>query len=186
MKKLCVFMAALMFLGVAFAASQPVPGKKLELGTAVAFFSFKQDGSTSSYSYLNVPVRLGLFIWKGLEIEPEVQFTIPMNSGGKGDTTYFLLGNITYNFKTAGKLVPFIGGGAGFGNGIPIFGMIEGGSGDKTTAFDGVAGVKFLIGKVAALRAEYRFNRYTWDADWMLEKEKGTYHQFFVGLSLFF
>ena len=188
MKKFCMFMVVLMAFGAAVAAAQPVAGKKFELGTAVSFFSIKEDGSEGgSWGYLTVPVRFGYFIWKGLEIEPEIQVTIPVNSEGKGDTTYFLLGNLTYNFATSGKLVPFIGGGAGFGNGIPFFlGLVEGSSDEKTFAFDGVVGLKYIIAKVAALRAEYRFNRFTWDAPWMIEKEKGTFHQFFVGICLFF
>jgi opacity protein-like surface antigen len=185
MKKTFVFLGILLFLGVTFAASQPVPGKKFELGTSIAFFSVKADDSTSSTSYLTIPVRFGWFIWKGLEIEPEAQFFFPV-SQDSGDTTYFLQARLTYNFKTAGKLIPFIGGGAGFGNGIPIFGMVEGSNDERTSVFDGVAGVKFLIGNIAALRAEYQFNRYTWKDTVSVASEHGNFHQVLVGLSIFF
>jgi len=185
MKKLGVFLAVLVFAGVTFAGSQPVAGKKFELSTALSFLSVKADDSEESYSYLSIPVRFGWFVWKGLEIEPEAQVFIPTGGEG-GDTTYFLLGKLLYNFKTPGPLVPFIGGGVGYGNGLPIFGIIEGGSGEKFTDFCGVAGVRYVIGNAAALRAEYRFNRYSWEWDPLIEKEKGTVHQIFVGLSLFF
>jgi opacity protein-like surface antigen len=189
-KKFCVFLTALLFLGVTFAASQPVPGKKFELGTSVSFFSVKyqyaEDGYSNSWTVLNVPVRFGWFIWKGLEIEPEVVMTVPLGQD-HGDMAYFLGANLAYNFKTSGKLVPFIGGSAGFGNGIPYMGWVEGGSGQTTSAFGGLAGVKYLLGNIAAIRAEYRFLSYKWNnADYPYDNETGTIHQILVGLSIFF
>jgi opacity protein-like surface antigen len=189
MKKLCVFLAALLFLGATFAMSQPVPGKKFEFGTAVNFFSVSYeygDGYSDSWTVLNVPIRFGWYVWKGLAIEPEVILTIPIGED-MGDMTYFAGVNLAYNFKTKGKLVPFIGGSAGIGNGIPLMGVVEGSSGEEVTAFGGLAGVKYLLGNIAAIRAEYRLLRYSWkDADDPLYDETGTIHQILVGLSVFF
>ena len=189
MKKLCVFLAVLLFLGATFAASQPVPGKKFELGTSMNFFSLKwenADGYSDSWTVLNVPIRFGWYVWKGLAIEPEVILTIPIGED-MGDMAYFAGVNLAYNFKTKGKLVPFIGGSAGFGNGIPYMGLVEGGSGEKVTAFGGLAGVKYLLGNIAAIRAEYRLLRYDWnDANDPDYDETGTIHQILVGLSIFF
>jgi len=188
MKKLGVFFAVLLFLGATFAASQPVPGKKFELGTSVNFFSVKYEveiGYSDSWSILNVPIRFGWYVWKGLELEPEVIMTFPL-SGGK-DMAYFAGVNLAYNFRTKGKLVPFIGGSAGIGNGIPYMGWVEGGSGEKVTAFGGLAGVKYLLGNIAAIRAEYRLLRYDWnDDDDPDYDETGTIHQILLGLSIFF
>ncbi len=189
MKKLCVFLAALLFLGATFAMSQPVPGKKFELGTSVNFFSVKYEfagGFSDSWTVLNVPVRFGWFVWKGLEIEPELIMTIPIGQDS-GEMVYFLGANLAYNFKTSGKLVPFIGGSAGFGNGIPYMGWVEGGSGQRTSAYGGLAGVKYLLGNIAAIRAEYRLLFYTWkDTDFPDDNETGTIHQVLIGLSIFF
>ncbi|OGD27571.1 MAG: hypothetical protein A2028_04045 [Candidatus Aminicenantes bacterium RBG_19FT_COMBO_59_29] len=189
MKKVCVFLAVLLFLGTTFALSQPVPGKKFELGTAVSFFSIKyeySDGYSGSWTVLNVPIRFGWFVWKGLQIEPEVIMTIPIGED-KGDMAYFLGANLAYHFKTSGKFVPFIGGSVGFGNGIPYMGWVEGSSGDKSTAFGGLAGVKYLLGNIAAIRAEYRLLRYSWKDDFSPDyDETGTIHQILVGLSVFF
>jgi opacity protein-like surface antigen len=189
MKKVCVFLAVLLFLGTTFALSQPVPGKKFELGTSVSFFSDKweySDGFSDSYTILNVPVRFGWFVWKGLEIEPELTMTIPFGQD-KGDMTYFLGANLAYNFKTSGRLVPFVGGSVGFGNGIPYLGWVDGGSGQKTSAYGGLAGVKYLLGNIAAIRVEYKLLLYTWkDADYPDDDETGTIHQILVGLSIFF
>jgi opacity protein-like surface antigen len=185
MKKAFAFLAVLFVLGTTFASAQPVPGKKLEFGTSVAFFSYKPDDATSAVSYLSIPFRLGWFFWKGLEIEPEFLLSIPTFSGG-GDMSYFIGGNLTYNFGSGTRLIPFIGGGAGIGNGIPFFGLVEGDSDQRVFAFDGVAGLKYVIGDVAALRAEYRLTRYIWKDTVLDEEEKGLYLQIFLGLSIFF
>lgn len=189
MKKFCAFLAVLTFLGATVAMSQPVQGKKFELGTSVNFFSVHYeygDGYSDSWTVLNVPVRFGWYVWKGLAIEPEIIMTIPI-SESKGETSYFAGVNIAYNFKTKGKLVPFIGGSAGIGNGIPYMGWVEGDSGDKVTAFGGLAGVKYLLGNIAAIRAEYRLLRYNWNDDVDPDyDETGTIHQILIGLSIFF
>ena len=186
MKKVCVFLAVLLFLGATFALSQPVPGKRFELGTSVSFYSVKYeyaDGFTNSWTVLSVPIRFGWFVWKGLEVEPELILTIPMGKD-RSATAHFLQANVAYNFETSGKFVPFIGGSAGFGNGIPNMGWS---SGDKATAFGALAGVKYLLGNIAAIRAEYRLFWYNWkdfvnpDFD-----ETGTVHQILIGLSVFF
>jgi opacity protein-like surface antigen len=189
MKKLCVSLALLLVLGAAFAAAQPVPGKKFELGTAVSLFSYsyESDEYSNSWTLLNIPVRFGWFFWKGLQLEPEVMFTIPIGED-KGDMAYFLAGHLVYNFKASPKLVPFIGGGAGFGNGIPFLGWVEGSSDAKTWSINGLAGVKYLVGNAAAIRAEYRFMRYNYDysSEWYDYAEKGNIHQVLIGLSIFF
>ena len=183
MKRSCVFLAALILFGTAFAAAQPVPGKKFEFSTGVSAFSVKYDGIDVSYSYLSVPFRFGWFAWKGLEIEPEVCVTFPLS--GDGDTSYFLLANIVYNFRTSGNWVPFAGAGAGVGNGIALAGVVQGSSGTDASVFDALLGVKFLIGGVGALRLEYRYNRYSWDF-FDGKPEDGNLHQVLMGLAIFF
>jgi opacity protein-like surface antigen len=178
-----VFLGIMLFLGGMFAAGGPVNGKKFELGTAVSFWLTSDEGE--SYGYLNIPIRFGWFAWKGFELEPEVILTFPLGDLG-GDTSYLLLGHVTYNFQTSGKLVPFIGGGAGFGNGVPIFGIVEGNSDVSTFAFDGLAGIKFLLSDFAAIRAEYRISRFSMKYSGFEERYKETIHQAFVGLSVFF
>jgi hypothetical protein len=184
MKRICVLVVVLVFLGTSVAfAERPIEGKKFEFSTAVSFSSAKYTNSDNSVSILIIPVRLGWFIWKGFEIEPEVQ----LRSFDGGTLLYFLQGNLTYNFKTPWKLIPFIGACAGFGNDIPVI-TIGGPNGDKVSAYGGIAGVRCLIGKSAALRAEYRFSWWTHNAPWMGDygPDKGTLNAVFVGLSIFF
>jgi hypothetical protein len=187
MKRTCVFLAALLLLGATFAAAQPVPGKKFEFGTSLALYSYNYESEmwSDSWTVLNVPIRFGWFIWKGLQIEPEVVWTIPL-SDSKGDSSYFLQAHLAYNFKAGKRLVPFAGGTIGYGNGIPYMGWVSGGGG-KVTGYGGLAGVKYLLGNIAAIRAEYRLLFYDWnDEDDPIYDETGTIHQFFVGLSIFF
>jgi hypothetical protein len=48
--------------------------------------------------------RLGFFVYKGLELEPEILFMV----GSGADPVYMLNGNISYNFISKGKVVPYI------------------------------------------------------------------------------
>jgi opacity protein-like surface antigen len=184
MKKLSAVLFVLLFAGAAFSQAQVIPGK-FELGTSVTYFNLKFDSDTSSMSYLNIPVRFGWYFWQGLEIEPEVEVFIPMGSTSEDtDTTYFFQGKLLYNFRMPGGVEPFIGGGAGVGNGIPFFGVVEGGKDYKTFTYMGLAGIKFRLGNSAAIRVEYRFNRFSWQVP-LFEKEWGNLHRILVGISVF-
>ena len=185
MKKLGAILFVLLFAGVAYSSAQVVPLLKFELGTSVTYYNLKFDNETEGLEYLNIPVRFGWYVMGGLELEPEVQVFIPMGSGG-GDTAYLFQGHVLYNFSLAGKIVPFIGGGAGVGNGLPIWGVIEGGSDYNSFVYVGMVGAKFMIGNSAAFRVEYRFNRFSWDSSFALEKEWGNLHYVLVGISVFF
>jgi hypothetical protein len=190
MKKAGSFTAVfliLAFLGAGAASGQPVPGKKFELGTAVSFYhtSYEWGVLSGSYTNLNVPVRFGWFVWKGLEIEPEATAIIPIQ-GDARDVTFYFEGKLVYNFKAIGKLTPFLGGTTGWGNGLPKRGWVEG-SGQARTMADGIiAGVKYLIGDTLALRAEYRLVIYRWRDAEASYTEGGALHNAYVGLSIFF
>jgi opacity protein-like surface antigen len=188
MKKLSLGLVLLLAASVAFTAAQTATGKRFELGTSISYYNINfDDDEGGSVSYLNIPVRFGFYIWNGLELEPEFQLFIPMGQDS-GDTTYFVTGKLLYNFELGGGFSPFIGGGVGIGNGIPFLGIIEGGTDYKSFAFMGLLGFKYMIGNTAALRVEYRFNRFSWETPWLLEGEKewSTLHNILVGVSLFF
>jgi len=182
MKKFCVFLTALLFLGTTFAVSQPVAGKKFEFGTSLSFSSFKFTDDTESDTLLSLPLRFGYFVWKGLEIEPELML---MKFKGE-DTSYSLSGNLSYNFKTAGKLVPFVLAGAGIGNGFAVGPIMEGGSDLNSFLINAGAGVKYVIGTSGAVRIEYRYQHNRTDSDLWLGPEIINLHQFLIGVSLFF
>lgn len=182
MKKMIILLVVFALAGLSTAAAQVVPGK-FELGTSASYYNIKFDDEASSMSYLNVPVRFGWYVLGGLEIEPEVQLFVPMGDSS-GDLAYLAQGKILYNFPLAG-VEPFLGGGAGIGNGLPIYGVLEGDKDIKTFVFTGIAGFKVHLGNSAALRVEYRFNRFSWDSTFALEKQWGNLHQVLVGVSIF-
>ncbi|HDT13238.1 MAG TPA: hypothetical protein ENO03_02655 [Candidatus Aminicenantes bacterium] len=184
MKKIVAVLAVLLVAGVGVSTAQVLPGK-FELGTSICYYNLKfDDAESEALNYLSIPIRFGWTFWQGLEIEPEVQLFVPMGDTG-GDTAYFLQGKLLYNFSLGGNVVPFIGGGAGIGNGIPVFGIVEGGSDIKTFAFTGLVGLKLRIGNSAALRIEYRFNRFSWEDEFSIDKDWGNWHNVLVGVSIF-
>jgi hypothetical protein len=180
MKKFFVFLTVLLFAGATFAAAQPVSGKKYELGTAVSFSVFKFSGSSDSESILTMPVRFGYYVWKGLEIEPELMLIKFEGS----DLTYNLNANLAYNFKTAGKIVPFVLAGAGVGNAFAVGPYMEGGEGLSAFLLNFGAGAKFLFGNSGALRMEYRFTRNRLSDEGVSENLNT--HCVLIGVSLFF
>jgi len=176
MKKISVLLAFLLVFGVAFAASQPVEGKKFEVSTGISFeaYSYRPSGAPAGYSstssYFNIPVRFGWFFWKGLELEPEVMLSFyhsSYNSGTGYSSSYsetgdILSANLLYNFKLKNShFVPFVLAGFGFGNAVPYMNYaekIESGAKSSTPNFG--VGVKYLFGNIAALRLEYRYRNF--------------------------
>jgi opacity protein-like surface antigen len=186
MKKACAILTILLFVSVV-AMAQPVEKKKWEFSTAISYSNFKY--SSGGYSYteyvLNIPLRLGYFAWKGLEIEPEIMLT-----KWKGEDMGWLLGaGLAYNFATANKkLVPFVRGGIGFGNGFSYLDTISGSSGVHCTAPNLGAGLKYLVGGSAALRLEYRFTHNHLSGGGIDDggSENVNSHLIFIGISVFF
>ncbi|HVP89807.1 MAG TPA: outer membrane beta-barrel protein [Terriglobales bacterium] len=202
MKKISLLMAFLLVFGVAFAASQPVEGKKFEFSTGLSFwsYSFHYQNEPTGYkdveTYFNIPFRLGWFFWKGLELEPEFMLTAYHESYSYtgysykySETGWLLSGNLLYNFKMKNPhLLPFVLAGFGFGNGVPYGEYIEkwGSTAKATTPNFGV-GLKYVFNKTAALRLEYRYRRFR-----IKQTEEGvsishvTLNTVIGGLSLFF
>jgi opacity protein-like surface antigen len=201
MKKTIVVLAVLFLLSTAASAAVgPVEGKKFEFSTGFAFAVQKYDygnGYKDTYTYFVVPFRLGYFLWKGLEFEPEFlltaehyKWTPPEGTAITGHNTGWLLsGNLLYNFKMKSpRLIPFVLAGYGFGNGdLEGTDIDQYDTGSKTSLLNLGAGIKYLFGNIAALRFEYRFRggtlKYTNEDTYT---DKVQYHQVLLGLSLFF
>jgi len=162
------------FFGVAFA--QPVKNKKFEFSTSASLWNVKFKGGESE-TMINLPIRLGFFVFKGLEIETELFLTIPEDE----DLGFLLLGNLSYNFKVSEKLVPFILGGAGYGNSEQSYSLAFDYD-SNIFALNFGAGIKYLVGNSAAIRIDYRFTKYSGEYDWF----DRTDNNIFVGLSIFF
>lgn len=167
--------------------AQTIAGKKFEFSTSASVWNVKSnDGETETV--VNLPIRIGFFIFKGLEIEPELFLTIPEDSE---DTGYIILANLSYNFKTSENLMFFLLGGGGYGNGSRLFDFVW--DNDMgVTVYNFGAGIKYLVGDSAALRIEYRFTKYSgektetgWWRDWT-DKLDRTDNNILIGLSIFF
>lgn len=189
MKKFIKSIIVILFAFFLFKATfaQPVEGKKFELSTSVSIWNIKMnDGETETL--VNIPLRIGYYIYRGLEIEPEFLLTIPEDSE---ETGYLILGNLVYNFKVSENLIPFILAGGGYGNGTRFFDAVFDSDMGITVLNFGV-GMKYLVGDSAAIRTEYRFTKYSGE-----ETETGywgtytyeydrTDNNVFVGVSIFF
>jgi opacity protein-like surface antigen len=194
MKKQMIGLLTLVLTLAAAAAAQPVPGKRFELSTGAYFWNVKYKDASESSSILNVPLRFGFYLVRGLEFEPEILLTLPE----EGESTGFIfLGNLAYNFKVSETIVPFILAGAGYGNAEETCSIaLKAGEGVGVTVIDAGFGVKFLFGKTAALRFEYRFINYSGSETVTYGSFSGstsytydygrTDHKIFTGISLFF
>jgi len=191
MKKIILVVTLFAFVASVGVFAQPVSGKKFEFSTSASIWNIKYKDAEESTTIINLPIRFGYFIFKGLEIEPEVLITIPDESE---DTGYFLSGNLAYNFNASEKAILFILAGVGYGNGVKLASWIW----DQdmgVTLINVGAGVKWLVGDTAALRLEYRFSKYSgekeetyeyWGYSWTETEELDrTDHKFFIGLSVF-
>jgi len=162
-------------------------GKRFEFSTSASMWNVKSNDSETE-TIINLPIRLGFFIYKGLEIEPEIFLTIPEESD---ETGYFLLANLAYNFKVSDNLILFVLGGGGFGNGVRFF-DITWDYDMNVSAINFGTGIKYLVGNTAALRFEYRFTKYSGEETytyswgrWTDELDR-TDNNILAGISLFF
>lgn len=161
--------------GTVFA--QPIQGKKFEFSTSASIWIVKfRRGETETV--INLPLRLGYFINKSLEIEPELFLTFVDTYDEIG---YLILGNISYNFNISKKITPFVLAGGGYGNSEQNFSLAYDFNSD-IFALNLGAGMKIPVGSAAAVRVEYRFIKYFGEEDWF----DRTDHTILVGFSIFF
>jgi len=180
MKKILGISFAIFFVtfSVRGAFGQLPNNKRFEFSTSASMLNYKyQDEDT--HTWINVPLRIGFFVYKGLEIEPELFLTMPTE-----ETEYtgiLFLGNVSYNFKGSKKFVPFILGGAGIGNGPQAFSFAND-LDRRFTAINFGAGIKWLAGDSAAIRIEYRFIKYSDEYGYSDRTDNNIY----IGVSIFF
>ncbi len=187
MRKVSIFLVCLLVLGAVFASAQPVEGKKFEAGTAIEYNGINVGGNNAG-CYLYIPLRFGWYVWKGLEVEPELALNIPLKYGY--DMTCIGTLNVFYNYKLGKKFVPFAGGGLSIGNAYPLaqypMGEQSGYASLNTAAMNLGGGLKYLLTDSVALRAEYRCSLYRLTQDGSDGHENMTFHKVMIGLSYIF
>jgi hypothetical protein len=172
--------------------SSPLRSGAVEISTAMSFSSSRDEGSDESISLLNLPVRAGYFVTRRLELEAEALLT-RVSYDDDSSTGYQVGGHALYHFGE-GRVVPFVLAGASVGDSADIFGVLLPEGEETVTSLRAGAGVKAFLGRRAALRAEYRFVRYSLEGirfdpgsfEERVETVHPTQHRVFVGISLVF
>jgi opacity protein-like surface antigen len=145
---------------IALAAStspaQPREGKNKELSLSGGYQNFSSGSSSGSSSAFLVSPRLGFFVFKGLELEPEA--LLMLSSGS--DAVYVVNANVSYNFISLNKGVPFLLIGYGRANTVPFFSVPLGQTGVGVGVVNLGTGVKIYLSEDIALRLEYRFQKF--------------------------
>ena len=182
--------AAILFCGYTALHSQIKPGA-LELsmsgnvGSVSRLETFQGRGVELSQGYLSLIVRPGFYVFKGLAVEPEIFYTSYFSIITGGDAVFLLNGNLAYNFSIPdSRITPFVLIGYGTGNGIPPFKLFDSFDESNFRLLNVGAGVKLFVAKQAALRIEYRFQRYSQGEDhWY--RTVTTFKSLFFGFSVF-
>ncbi len=165
-----------------------IRGRRFELSTSASLSNVKHKGDETD-TEVNIRLRLGYFLVKGVEIEPELFLNIQEDLRYTG---CFFLVNLVQNFKASQKFIPFLLCGAGYGNGAVYYDLVF----DQNmgvTALNLGAGVKCLLSDSAALRVEYRLTKYMgersvtypWGDTYTYELNR-TDNNIMIGMSIFF
>jgi len=136
--------------------AQPREGKNKELSLSGGYQNFSSGSSSGSSSAFLVSPRLGFFVVKGLELEPEA--LLMLSSGS--DAVYVINANVSYNFISLNKSVPFLLIGYGRANTVPFFSVPLGQTGFGVGVVNLGTGVKIYLSEDIALRLEYRFQKF--------------------------
>ncbi len=192
MQRSCVLvLAAVLLLACsAAAAAEPTPAlRKVEFSSALSFQSVAVDGAGRSTEFWNIPLRVGVFLTRWLEVEPELMLTkVDYSSYVDEPWSYLASLNVAANFLRPKRAVPFVLAGAGFGNGFPLMGTISGSSDYDVFAMNLGGGLKYFVIPAAALRLEYRFSHFRVSYTEFGEQLKTSMslHQILIGVSLMF
>lgn len=198
--KIFISLSLIILLNISVDAQ--VSGNNFELSVSATLGGAKGNSKTTggysgSYDgemhyYFLVHGRLGYFIYKGLELEPELQLSIVENS----DLMYSLNANLLFNLlKDDSKIIPFVLGGIGIGNSVPYFNTLIPFSNHTYSVhqFNAGAGLKFLLTESIAFRTEYRMQIYSYDEELNsyygppVKIEYSFYsHNILLGISIFF
>lgn len=156
----------------------------LELSTAVAVSVTKPSDDDDSLTTVNVPVRLGFMVARGLELEAEA--LLSHLSFGEGDDSTGVIGalHLLYHFRTGGSTVPYLLAGGGYGTGIEFLGLAS--DEDEVGVLRAGAGFKTFFSRRASLRGEYRFTHYLVSGDEFQGDRSVNDHKVLVGISLWF
>ncbi|MFA6598135.1 MAG: outer membrane beta-barrel protein [Ignavibacteriaceae bacterium] len=137
--------------------AQPSENNNRELSLSGSYQNYSSGSSSSGSSAILLSPRLGFYVHKGLELEPELLFMMSTGS----DLVYMLNGNVSYNFIARGKTVPFLLIGYGLANTVPFFNVPMTRTDFNVGVLNIGMGVKIFLKEDIALRIEYRYQKYS-------------------------
>ena len=153
--KTYAFIIALILTGTLQA--QPDPEKHLELSLSGLYQNFSGVTNNQVSDAFFISPRLGYRLAEGFEIEPEATLMAAKGSS----PVYILNGNVSYNFTSSGKAVPFLLIGYGAANEVPFLQLPSLRTGSWIGVLNVGAGVKGYLSKDVALRLEYRYQQFS-------------------------
>ncbi len=159
-------------------AAASLEARKVELSTAASFQVFVDEGE--SFTLVNIPLRIGLYLTPYLEVEPEVVLTLVEDQ----DAASIFSANLAYHFElpSNGKSYIFVLAGAGFGNASPLHnsaGSVFGGGDRTATILNLGLGNKTFLTNSVAVRFEFRFQKFSFEGNSL------QVHSGYLGFSVF-
>jgi len=140
------------------------------------------SSESEAEGYVLLALRPGLYVVDGLALEPEILWTAVEHE----KPCFSLSGNLAYNFAIPeSRTTPFLLVGYGTGNAIPINNTLLFRSSYKLdiSLVNLGAGLKIFLAEQAALRLEYRYQKYTEEGEYRSSMHK--FHNVFFGFSVF-
>ena len=137
--------------------AQPNPQNHTEVSLSGLYQNYSTANSSTSTGAFLISPRVGFYVIKGLEIEPEAMFMFISGS----DPVYLLNANISYNFISSAKTVPFLLIGYGISNTVPFLNVPSYRTDFGINVFNIGGGLKTYLNENVALRVEYRYQRFS-------------------------
>ena len=145
---------------------------KWEFSSAASFY-FEPEVYEKDKLGIYIPARIGCFITKNIEIEPEFNITY-RDSEFDSITRNLLFANLAYNFFVSSRIMPFLLAGAGIIK-LEEEVYIEWPRIYNKLVLNAGAGFKWLFVRRVAMRIEYRIIHYRYT----------TRHNMLIGISVF-
>lgn len=140
---------------------QPREGSDLEMSLSGSYQHHATGSGSDGTGVFLVSPRIGYFVLKGLELEPEMVCLLSASN----EPVYMLNGNISYNFISGKRVVPFVLAGYGLANTVPFLGVPFTRTGFTINVLNAGGGLKVFVHDDVALRLEYRYQAFTGEGE---------------------
>jgi opacity protein-like surface antigen len=151
-----VHVLALVALAVTMVSGQPREGLNKEVSVSGSYQNYSSGSSSGGGAFL-ASTRLGFFLGGGFEAEPEIVMMVTSGS----EPVYMLNGNVSYNFISAARGVPFLLIGYGLANTVPFFNVPTMRMDFRVGVLNIGGGLKVFVKEDIAVRLEYRYQKFS-------------------------